>query len=80
MELNINRRVVERTHRAWLFALDAHLRAAERHEACAELWARLGNAVGAQHEVARAAAERSAHAAAVAQHPDWPLEPTRQAG
>jgi len=63
--------VSERVREAWLFALDAHVLAAERHEACARLWARLGNAVGAQHEVERAAAERSAHAAAVAQHPDW---------
>jgi len=61
----------ERVRQTWLSALDAHLRAAERHEACADLWARLGDTVGAQREVARAARERSAHAAAVAQHPDW---------
>ena len=61
----------ERVRQAWLSALDAHLRAAERHEACASLWARLGDAIGSQREVARAARERSAHAAAVAKHPDW---------
>ena len=60
----------EGVRQAWLFTLDAHL-TAERHEACAELWARSGNAVEAQHEVERAARQGSAHAAAVAQHPDW---------
>jgi hypothetical protein len=71
MDFERSRRALERTRQAWLFTLDAHLRAAERHEACAELLAKLGNAVGAQHEVERAARERSAHAAAVAQHPGW---------
>jgi hypothetical protein len=62
---------VARTRRAWLFAVDAHLRAAERHEACARLLAGLGNAHEARHAVERAANERMAHAQAVAQHPDW---------
>ena len=61
----------ERVRQAWLSALDAHLRAAERHEACANLWASLGDAVGSEREASRATRERSAHAAAVAQHPDW---------
>ena len=61
----------ERVRQAWLSALDAHLRAAERHEACANLWASLGDAVGSEREASRAARERSAHAAAVAQRPDW---------
>jgi len=67
--------VFDRVRRAWLFTLDAHLRAAERHDACAELHARLGNAIGAEHEAQRAARERSAHAVAVAQHPEWVPEP-----
>jgi hypothetical protein len=63
--------LVDRTREAWLFVLDAHLRAAERHEACAQLHASLGDMAEAQVEVDRAAAERSAHAKAVAKHPDW---------
>ena len=59
---DVSRQALARSRRAWLFAVDAHLRAAERHEACAELLARLGNVRGARHEVARAAKERIAHA------------------
>jgi hypothetical protein len=70
LDFERSRRAFEPTHQAWLFTLDVHLRAAGRHEACAELLAKLGNAVEAEYEVERAARERSAHAAAVAQHPD----------
>jgi hypothetical protein len=61
---------VDQARRAWFFTLDAHLRAAERHDACAHRFAMLGDAAGAEQEVERAAAERLARARAMAEHPE----------
>jgi hypothetical protein len=53
------------TRRAFLFALEAHLRAAERHEASADLLTQQGRRDWAEVARARAAAERRAYANAL---------------
>jgi hypothetical protein len=55
----------EPTRRAFLFALEAHLRAAERHEASADLLIQQGKRDWAEVVRARAAAERRAYADAL---------------
>jgi hypothetical protein len=52
--------------RAFMFALEAHLRAAERHEASADLLTLHGKRDWAKLARARAAAERRAYANALA--------------
>jgi hypothetical protein len=59
----------QRARRAFLFALDAHLRAAERHEASADLMTLHGKRDWAKVARARAAAERRAYANALARRP-----------
>jgi hypothetical protein len=55
----------EPARRAFLFALEAHLRAAERHEASADLLTQQGRRDWAEVARARAAAERRAYADAL---------------
>jgi acyl-CoA reductase-like NAD-dependent aldehyde dehydrogenase len=55
----------EPARRAFLFALEAHLRAAERHEASADLLTQHGKRDWAEVARARAAAERRAYADAL---------------
>ena len=61
----------DRTHRLWLRALDAHVRAVHAHEVAATLFERMGDAPRAAVESRRADTERSAYAHAAAQHPEW---------
>lgn len=62
---------VDRTHRLWLRALDAHVRAVHAHEVAAALFERMGDAPRAAVESRRADTERIAYAHAAAQHPEW---------
>jgi hypothetical protein len=61
----------DRTHRLWLQALNAHVRAVHAHEATAALFQRMGDVQCAAIESRRAAGERIAYIHAAAQHPEW---------
>jgi hypothetical protein len=61
----------DRTHRLWLHALTAHVRAVHAHEATAALFQRMGDAQCAAIESRRAASERIAYTHTAAQHPEW---------
>jgi hypothetical protein len=61
----------DRTHRLWLQALNAHVRAVHAHEATAALFHRMGDAQCAAIAAHRAAGERLAYAHAAAKHPEW---------
>lgn len=62
---------VDRTHRLWLRALNAHVRAVHAHEVAAALFERMGDTPRAAVESRLAATERSAYAHAAAKHPEW---------
>jgi len=62
---------VDRTHRLWHKALDAHARAVHAHEVAAALSARMGDTPRAATESRRANTERLAYAHAAAKHPEW---------
>ncbi len=68
-----------RAERAWVSAMNAHVRAALVHESAAALHALRDDAVRAGLEGDRAAAERAAFDAAVARHPER-VAPVRPAG
>jgi hypothetical protein len=62
---------VNRMQQVWLRVLDEHLRSAHAHELTAALAARMRDSARAAVALERAAAERSAHAAACRAHPEW---------
>jgi hypothetical protein len=62
---------LDRTHRLWLGALNAHVRAMHAHEVAAALFERIGDTPRATIESRRAATERTAYAHAAAKHPEW---------
>jgi hypothetical protein len=63
--------VARRVQLAFQSALDAHERAATKHEEAAALFLRHGNAPAAESEEAMARRERNRIAEALAKHPDW---------
>jgi hypothetical protein len=62
---------VERARRAWVRAVNAHLRAAASHETAAELFATFHDSKLAMRESDLAAAERKTYEIELARHPDW---------
>jgi hypothetical protein len=62
---------VQSGRRTWQGAVAAHARAAESHQAAAELFARLKDPVRATAEAELAAAERRMYASELASHPEW---------
>jgi hypothetical protein len=74
---------IEHARRAWLRAVNVHLRAARSHETAAGLFAGLPDLEMAARESELAAAERRAYSAALARHPEWAqdayVEPDAQA-
>ena len=67
---------LNRMQQVWLRGLDAQMRSAHAHELAAALSARMRESVRAAVALERAAAERSAHAAACRAHPEWAPELT----
>jgi hypothetical protein len=61
----------DRTHRLWLQALNAHVRAVHAHEVTAALFQRMGDLPRAAVESRRADTARLAYADAAAKHPEW---------
>ena len=55
----------------WRQSLEMHSRAARIHEDAAERFTCLGNFASATRAAEFAAAERRAHAEALARHPEW---------
>jgi hypothetical protein len=51
--------------------MDAHLQAAEVHDAAAKTFARLGDCVRSARESDLAASQRRTHAGELARHPEW---------
>jgi hypothetical protein len=62
---------LERARRAWVRAVNAHLRAAGSHEIAAELFGELKDRKLATRESELAEAERRAYATELARHPEW---------
>ena len=61
----------ERVRLAWERALAAHLRAARMHDEAEALFVRFGDPARAARESDLAAAQRRAHAEALALRPEW---------
>jgi hypothetical protein len=61
----------DRPHRAWLRAMDAHVRAGMNHEAAARLQARCGHPELEALALARAARQHQEFDLALARHPEW---------
>jgi len=64
----------DRTHRLWLHALNAHVRAVHAHEVAAALFERMGDTPRAAVESRRAATELSAYVHAAEEHPEWSVD------
>jgi hypothetical protein len=62
---------LDRARRAWVRAVNAHLRAAGSHETAAELFAELNDPTLAKQESELAEAERRAYSTELARHPEW---------
>jgi hypothetical protein len=62
---------VDRTRRAWLRALNLHVRAMHTHEVAAASFERMGDAPGAAVDSQRAATEQIAYVNAATKHPEW---------
>ena len=62
---------MDRAQRNWLRGLEERLRAAHAHDVAADLSARMRDYARAAAESELAEAERTAHAAALAEHPEW---------
>jgi hypothetical protein len=61
----------ERARLAWLRAMEAYVRAFQRHSAAAAVHARLGCPERAALAAERADVERAGYEAAIADHPEW---------
>jgi hypothetical protein len=60
--------------------MDAHLQAAEVHDAAAKTFARLGDCVRSARESDLAASQRRTHADELALHPEWARRSSERGG